>query len=407
MIIVSLVISVALLVAVGALARSRFGARGICWLSAAVVVPSCLCFSPALALQSLLTFVVTLGCLAYRATPRTVTWAAVGAMVTSHGLIVSMAAPELLTLSKLRKEFPLQSVSDRLAYETKANGALARAETASEIHLSPNVEQRLVWTEESQNPVKNWYDRNVRRRMLTSLHNRTSDEFVFAQGFGPTRMAGLNHVYAEGIRLPEQGPIPLQQESDPPYNPGQDSAVPAADAELRERLQPAENELTFLHNAGVADFLDAGRMGFVRDRDHVAGFQSHQFTKIPELTIPKDEPSLPWRIVRLELVSLLTHDVPMAYISKNLPKLDELRNAPTRSLDDFERQSIDRLRSDEDVVTDETPDRIRMVGSLRAAKNCLECHFVKRGELLGALSYELVPVGPTVKKAPQVARPSS
>jgi hypothetical protein len=47
------------------------------------------------------------------------------------------------------------------------------------------------------------------------------------------------------------------------------------------------------------------------------------------------------------------------------------------------------LQSDEDVVIDESVDHIRMVGSLRAAKSCLACHSVHRGDLLGAFTYEL------------------
>jgi hypothetical protein len=51
---------------------------------------------------------------------------------------------------------------------------------------------------------------------------------------------------------------------------------------------------------------------------------------------------------------------------------------------------LKRLRSDEDLVIDDAPNRIRMVGSLRAGKGCLECHSVRRGELLGAFSYVLM-----------------
>jgi len=91
----------------------------------------------------------------------------------------------------------------------------------------------------------------------------------------------------------------------------------------------------------------------------------------------------------------------VAYVSKNLPQMDELRAAPTRPLDPFEQQSINRLRADEDVMIDETPARIRMIGSLRASKTCLECHSVRRGDLLGALTYELVPTKPTRKKSAQ------
>ncbi len=71
--------------------------------------------------------------------------------------------------------------------------------------------------------------------------------------------------------------------------------------------------------------------------------------------------------------------------------MDELKDAPTRELDFFERKALDRLRTDEGVVIKEQPGGIRMVGSIRAAKHCLECHSARRGELLGAFSYEFVP----------------
>lgn len=93
-------------------------------------------------------------------------------------------------------------------------------------------------------------------------------------------------------------------------------------------------------------------------------------------------------------MSLLKHEAAVAYVSQNLPRMDELRDAPTRALDPFETRSLDRLRSEEDLVIDDTPERVRMVGSLRASGNCLRCHSVRRGELLGAFSYELVPATP-------------
>ena len=169
----------------------------------------------------------------------------------------------------------------------------------------------------------------------------------------------------------------------------------------------SNGELLSLHDLGMSDFFDPDRIGFVKDRDHVAGFQSHRFATMPQLDVPRDLPLASWKIIRLELVSLLKHDTPVAYVSKNLPQMDELRDASTRPLDPFEQRSLASLRSDEDVMIDETPDRIQMLGSLRASKSCLECHSVRRGDLLGALTYELVPANPTRKKAVQISPPSS
>ena len=69
--------------------------------------------------------------------------------------------------------------------------------------------------------------------------------------------------------------------------------------------------------------------------------------------------------------------------------MDELRNAETRLVDDFEQRALTQLRNGEDIVLDQQLNTIRLVGAVRAAKQCLDCHSVRRGELLGAFSYLL------------------
>ena len=80
---------------------------------------------------------------------------------------------------------------------------------------------------------------------------------------------------------------------------------------------------------------------------------------------------------------------PVAYRSEHLPRMDELRDAPTRPLNTFEQQALAELRRGQDIEIGTTPDRIRLLGSIRAVKHCLSCHDVERGELLGAFSYTL------------------
>lgn len=403
--IVSSVLSLVLIWVTCALARSEYwGPAGACLFAALATIPFLFCFFPALALQSLLTFVFLCVCLVGRVKPSAIKWVAIGAMVVSYGILLSASLPKLIEFSKLRSEFPLQSVSDRLAYEAKATEKLAGAASRSEpAVLRSEVAQRLEIAEQRVAGMSDHPWRGNRRSMLASLHNRKSDEFAVAQGFGPTRMMP-GFVSTEDVELPEVEPVPMPTELDRPYEPDQGSSDALADIDRPTHQQPPTKDLLSLHESGVFDFVDPNRIGYVRDRDHVAGFQSHQFTKMPELAVEKDQPSASWQVARLELVSLLKHEVPVAYVSKNLPQMDELREAPTRPLEAFERQSLDRLRSDEDVVIDETPDRIRMIGSLRAARNCLECHSVRRGELLGALTYELVPVRPSRKQqSPEAA----
>ena len=95
-----------------------------------------------------------------------------------------------------------------------------------------------------------------------------------------------------------------------------------------------------------------------------------------------------WRFRNLELVSLLKHDEPRVYLSKNLPRMGELRNAPTRPLDAFEAAALPRLAKD-DLVVHSTDERLRVLGSIRATQECLACHAKKEGDLLGAFSYTL------------------
>jgi hypothetical protein len=58
-------------------------------------------------------------------------------------------------------------------------------------------------------------------------------------------------------------------------------------------------------------------------------------------------------------------------------------------LNEFEASALEKLRSDEDLVVQSEGENYQMLGSLRAAKQCLDCHNVQRGELLGAFSYRL------------------
>ena len=72
-----------------------------------------------------------------------------------------------------------------------------------------------------------------------------------------------------------------------------------------------------------------------------------------------------WQVERLALVGLLKYDEPVVYLSDYLPKMDELRDAPTRPLDAFEQAALSALRGGEDLMVQDGPDRMRMLGSLR------------------------------------------
>jgi hypothetical protein len=79
----------------------------------------------------------------------------------------------------------------------------------------------------------------------------------------------------------------------------------------------------------------------------------------------------------------------VAYLSDNLPRMDELREAATRPLDVFETAGLASLRGGEDLFVRESADGLRMLGAVRSLKQCVNCHGGERGDLLGAFSYTL------------------
>jgi hypothetical protein len=96
-----------------------------------------------------------------------------------------------------------------------------------------------------------------------------------------------------------------------------------------------------------------------------------------------------WQLSKLELVSLLKSPTPRVYLSRNLPNMRELANARTRELNEFEAVSLAKLQSGERLLIESDNTELRMMGSVRAASQCVDCHSVKRGALLGAFTYTL------------------
>lgn len=346
--------------------RLGFGKAALVWLIA--LVTSLFLFSPVVLLQSFLSLLAIGLCALVRIHRASIMVASALALLLSYWMVYPAA--ELKRLAELRERYPLVSLAERLSYEAKHAASPATASAATVVPLSAAVEQQLEQFEAIDDLVR-------RRIVLERLHDRTSQEFVIASGFGNSRMGRISPSY---IELPETKPIPL------PYMATASS--PLGVFKMRDVQLPAAESLSMMHTESYLDFLDRERLGYVRDRRHVAGFISHRLTKVPKVETPKST----WQVARLELVSILKHDPPVAYIATHLPNMDQLRHAGTRPLDSFESDVLARLRGQEDVVSAEGPDRIRMLGSLRASQKCLECHTAKRGELLGAFSYDLRPL---------------
>jgi hypothetical protein len=223
------------------------------------------------------------------------------------------------------------------------------------------------------------------------LHESSVADFIESPGFGFARMAEPHRRY---IDLPEDEPIPLPSPRPPltgfPEGQEEPLRLPSSLSPGQSSPVPEEGALGQFHRFSVRDFVNERGFGYVRDREHVKGFQSHRFSAMPELGKVAGE-TRRWQVDNLQLISLLKYEEPVAYQSRHLPRMDELRTAETRPLDPFEKQALAALRQGGSLVVRSGKDWLRMLGAVRALRQCLACHEAERGDLLGAFSYTLRP----------------
>ena len=300
-------------------------------------------------------------------------------------------------LNELRAAYPFRSLAGRLAYEAPyRHGARPPLGTKSAAALEAS-EQAAQWGGMLSH----------RGASLGLLHAQNVDAFIKSPGFGLTRMGTPGPSYLES---PQSEPVPFADVA--PLSTEEGALPPTSSlVSFTDVRNPAKNpwslpiveDLDDLNEDARDVFASSNRFGYVKSIDQVAGFEAHRFDRLP--TLPVDEarakPSPQrrrythhhaderWKLARLELVSLLKHDGPRVYLSEHLPRMEDLSSAKTRALNDFETQALEALRQGEDLRTSATPNRIEMLGALRATAQCSRCHQVPRGTLLGAFTYDL------------------
>ncbi|MBA4106577.1 MAG: hypothetical protein C0485_12535 [Pirellula sp.] len=282
-------------------------------------------------------------------------------------LATSYGNADFNRIAELRELFPIESLENRLAYEGK------QPSTEAVIGMTPAMNAKL--TEDEQI----FQQRDWRTVHLRQIHDREYEQFVRASGFGISR---LGPPRKETI---EVSPLRDIDFANAALNDEQDGWISWHAGDILN----AESPIDKVHDASRIDFLDPEGYGnILAPRTKVVRFVPHAFHHHP-LARSKERPK--WSIDRIELVSLLKFDGPRVYVLDHLPRMDQLSSntAPTRELNEFEASALEKLRLQEDLVVQSEGAEYQMLGSLRAAKQCLDCHNVQRGELLGAFSYRL------------------
>jgi hypothetical protein len=276
---------------------------------------------------------------------------------------------EIVGLNDLRKEFPIVSLQQRLQYEQHPHAVQNHAA----IEIRPVVLTKLTEFENNldQSSYREWQFR--------CIHEHNYEVFARSVGFGIWRMM---KPMAESLRRPPLRDIAFDE------MPVEEPAGAYRNWRAMQTRNTGRN-IEGIHDVSQYDFLDADSFGAVIEpKSKVAGFVEHALHITPKAGQERPEE---WTIERLELVSLLKFDEPRVYVVDHLPRMDQLSaaNVPTRPLDDFESGALQQLGSQEDVVVHKDGNNYRMLGSLRAAKQCADCHSVEHGELLGAFSYTI------------------
>jgi hypothetical protein len=273
---------------------------------------------------------------------------------------VYSAVEETRLFARLREKYPSESLEGRLPV------------VPSSLRPGKLSEQ----TRESLNRVEGAvvsHLGNTREWALRDLHDAQVNLFISSPGFGVMRMPPRPSESRVSLGLREEKPVP------------QPTYYVASPPSLGKPVTPGWVEkapFAQLHESGVLDFSYPEGFGLFVDRSRIAGFRPHQFSAVPG-------PEERWEVRRLDLISLLLHDAPVAYVSEDLPRMDALRAAPTRPLDSFEAAALEDLRKGEDLLVSGPEGEMRMLGAVRATEQCLKCHGAERGDLLGAFSYLL------------------
>jgi hypothetical protein len=232
---------------------------------------------------------------------------------------------------------------------------------------------------------KRWQDQDQRiaevaagrGEMLKALHERTRRFFVESYGAGSSRGFTID-------------PIAFMLDSSygngGESQPGAPADFPLSPGEKTNRVQP-DDEFHSLNRASLYGFVAPTGFGYMKDREHVSGFESHGFR---HWSAPDEGEH--WRVEHVQLVGILTHAQPLVYLTDKMPSMDQIKQGKTRGLDFFEEVALPALCDGEDLYIVQKNDTIRMLGALRATKTCQKCHDAEIGDLLGAFSYTLRPV---------------
>ena len=322
---------------------------------------------------------------AARRTAATLTVGVVGYGATVGSYYQYRYLPRAERFATLRERFPPEPLDDRLR---PAPAWLPIADWKDQPHAT-QFEHEVG----RQADRRSWVPRS-----LDQMHFTFARQFGREMGFGAVRGLRWNTDPPLDVidiaplpRLAQPSPVPIAWDEPVP------SAAPPGVVEKVAGLHVGQGA-NFANPLGFTEVQPGGldfTPGHVDEwsppptpgdpAPYLRGFQSHGFRDPPDEGLAGR-----WRLRRVELIGLLKYSRPQVYVTADLPRMEDTRDAPLRDPTPFESAALVRLGAGEWVVAavDGRGGRLRAVGALPAVDSCVECHRAEAGTLLGALSYE-------------------
>ena len=346
--------------------------------------PMLMFFSGVMAINGLLHFG-----LLWRAKARSGTWSVKQVLLRSTSLTLvafaiglSFGYPGYLEFASYKKQIQLTDLSGRLAYESidpQADGQdslLRKPQVTPEIKIPGESE-----FEDEAVASTRWRGRTG---ALHAIHSGRVEMFVKSPGFGIGRFMLPSIEYADFPMLQDLPFELLTEDEFQKLARHRWSSYHFWD----KRAQDKES----LHQMSVTNFVSPESWGFVIEAKKVFGFRPHGFTMPPQNMGQNFLEDSNLKLTSLQLISPHRFETPRAYVLDHLPRMDQLvsEDVPTRELTEFELVSIEQLADANTLVRlQSTPsDGLEMVGAIRAYESCLDCHSVRRGDMLGAFTYQ-------------------
>ena len=263
-----------------------------------------------------------------------------------------------------RRRFPFTSLVERL----KPAAAIPTEPPLLTKSGEAALERSELIFENGMKGFTNGY--HFRRASLEMVHASQVWNFVSSEGFGIGRMLAPT---IRGARLAElrtwRQPVALET-----GDAGSTGDRPDLWLPLKGENAPWK-ALNKLHENLSFDFAEPVSFGWVRDLEHVTGFRPHAVAHFDRHRVTfghkaEDEMSAKheagWKLERVELVSLLRSAEPGVYVSKDLPRMDQLSEVKRRPLDGFETVALRALRNGEPLVIRSQGGQVKMMGAVRA-----------------------------------------